>query len=283
LTEHAPIDYLQSLREFPSLPAVAIRALAVADDPSSTASDLLRVIMSDPPLAAKVLRVANSVTFHRGHDVSDLQTAIVRLGFSNVRNLLMGVAVIRSFNAYFVGAPFTREDFWTHSIAVGVTASRLSRESELLCVSSSFVMGLLHDIGKLVLDRAARERFQEAVRVGREEKIPLFEAERRVLGCDHAAVAGELLTAWKFPRVLVEPVRWHHAPHYCDPTHRPHAIILQTADWICNVHQLGRGGNEVPVPPAAHSLVRLRVTGQSIPSLVESVKQEPLLNLLLPV
>src|SRR5581483_1694328 len=101
----SPKEYLRNLGDLPSLPAVAVQALAVAEDPSSTASDLLRVIMSDPPLAAKVLKVANSVHFHRGHAVHDLQTAIVRLGFSNVRNLLMGVSVIRAFNSHFIGAP----------------------------------------------------------------------------------------------------------------------------------------------------------------------------------
>src|SRR6185295_16268168 len=92
----SPKDYLKNLGDLPALPSVALQALAVANDPSSTATDLPRVIMSDPPLAAKVLRVATSVHFARGHDVSDLQTAIVRLGFSNVRNLLMGVSVMRS-------------------------------------------------------------------------------------------------------------------------------------------------------------------------------------------
>lgn len=276
-------DYLKHIGELPSLPAVAIQALAVANDPASTASDLLRVIMSDPPLAAKLLRVANSVHFHRGHDVSDLQTAIVRLGFSNVRNLLMGVAVIRSFNSYFAGAPYSREDFWVHSIAVGVTASRLSGDSEQLSSSSSFVMGLLHDIGKLVLDRAARDAFLDAIRLSQEGRIPLCEAERKCLGCDHAEVAGELLSAWKFPRELVEPIRWHHDPRKCDPAHRPHAVVLQTADWICNVYRLGAAGNARPVPPSPESLIRLRVTGRSIKSIVEAVENEPLLQLLLPV
>jgi HD-like signal output (HDOD) protein len=260
-----------------------MQALAVAGDPSSTASDLLRVIMSDPPLAAKVLRVANSVHFHRGHDVSDLQTAIVRLGFSNMRNLLMGVAVIRSLNPYFVGAPVTREDFWVHSIAVGVTASRLSGQNEQLCASSSFVMGLLHDVGKLVLDRTARDRFAQALQLSEGAKIPLPEAERVRLGCDHAQVGGELLAAWRFPRELVEPVRWHHEPMKCDPVHRSHAVILQTADWICNVHGLGGAGNLHPTAPDPASLVRLRVTGRSIASIVEAVRNEPLLSLLLPV
>jgi HD-like signal output (HDOD) protein len=261
---------------------VAIQALAVANDPTSNASDLLRVIMSDPPLAAKLLRVANSVHFHRGNDVSDLQTAIVRLGFSNVRNLLMGVSVMRSFSGSFEGAPFSREDFWVHSIAVGVTASRLAGDSEQLSSSSSFVMGLLHDIGKLVLDRAARETFQGSVNLSRTGRIPLFQAESLRLRCDHAEVAGELLSAWRFPRELVEPVRWHHDPKKCDPAHRPHAVLLQTADWICNVYRLGAAGNSCPVPPAPESLIRLRVTGQSIKSIVEAVENEPLLQLLLP-
>lgn len=275
--------YLRNLGELPSLPAVAIQALAVAEDPSSTASDLLRVILSDPPLAAKVLKVANSVHFDRGHAVSDLQTAIVRLGFSNVRNLLMGVSVIRAFNAYFIGAPYTREDFWVHSIAVGVTASRLSGESAQLCASSSFVMGLLHDIGQLVLDRVARDSFVAAVRAAREGKVPLFEAERARLGSDHAAVAGELLDSWRFPRELVEPVRWHHEPRRCDAAHRPHAELLEVADWICDQHQIGNSGNDHPAAPAAESLRRFRLTEESILSLVDAVRQEPLLSILLPV
>lgn len=276
-------DYLKNLRELPSLPGVALQALAVAEDPSSTASDLLRVIMSDPPLAAKVLKVANSVHFQRGHVVSDLQTAIVRLGFSNVRNLLMGVAVIRAFNTYFVGAPYTREDFWVHSIAVGVTASRLSGEGLQLCASSSFVMGLLHDIGQLVLDRAAREAYGQAIRAAQDGRLPLHEAERRRLGCDHAAVGAELLASWRFPHELVEPVRWHHDPDRCDAPHRPHAHLIQAADWICDLHQIGSSANEHPSAPSPDTMAALKLNDATIVKLVDTVRAEPLLSLLLPV
>jgi len=276
-------EYLKNLRELPSLPGVALQALAVADDPSSTASDLLRVIMSDPPLAAKVLKVANSVHFQRGHVVSDLQTAIVRLGFSNVRNLLMGVAVIRAFNTYFIGAPYTREDFWVHSIAVGVTASRLSGEGLQLCASSSFVMGLLHDIGQLVLDRSAREAYGQVIRAAQDGRLPLHEAERRRLGCDHAAVGAELLASWRFPHELVEPVRWHHDPDRCDAPHRPHAHLVQAADWICDVHQIGSSANEHPSAPSEETMAALKLNDMTIGKLVEKVRAEPLLSLLLPV
>ena len=279
----SPKEYLKNLRDLPPLPGVAMQALSVAEDPSSTASDLLRIIMSDPPLAAKVLKVANSVHFHRGYAVNDLQTAIVRLGFTNVRNLLMGVSVIRAFNTYFVGAPYTREDFWVHSIAVGVTASRLSGESVQLCASSSFVMGLLHDIGQLVLDRSAREAFGQAIRTAQDGRIPLYEAERRRLGCDHSAVGGELLASWRFPHELVEPIRWHHEPERCEGVHRPHAYLLEAADWICDEFKIGSSANEHPTKPSSETMRDLNMTDESIRTLVDAVRSEPLLTLLLPV
>lgn len=283
MAAQSPKEYLAKLRELPSLPAVALQALQVAEDPSSTASDLLRVIMSDPPLAAKVLRVANSVYFHRGHAVTDLQTAIVRLGFSNIRNLLMGVSVIRTFNTYFIGAPYTREDFWVHSIAVGMAASRLSGENVQLCASSSFVMGLLHDIGQLVLDRTARDKYADAVRSATAYKIPLFESERVKLGCDHAAIGGELLAKWRFPAELYEPVRWHHDPDHCEPIHRPHAYLLQAADWIVDGQHIGASGNDFPQRPSDAVLASLKMTDDSIQSIAESIRNEPLLSILLPV
>ncbi len=274
---------LSDIKDLPTLPAVAAQALAAAEDPTSTASDLLRVIMSDPPLAAKVLKIANSVHFHRGHDVSDLQTAIVRLGFSNVRNLLMGVSTMRTFNSFFIGSPYSREDFWVHSISTGILASRLTPKSEQLCASTAFVLGLLHDLGKLILDRYARDGFVHAIRLAQGEGIPLAEAERRRFGRDHAQLGGELLAIWRFPRELSEPVRWHHEPARCEAAHRPHALALQAADWICSVHKLGYSGNEHPERPAEADLKRLGLDDARIAELLKQIESDPLLRSLLPV
>ena len=94
----SPKEYLKNLHDLPPLPGIAMQALAVAEDPSSTASDLLRIIMSDPPLAAKVLRVANSVHFHRGYPVTDLQTAIADTNTTE-KQLKDHVMVVRAARA----------------------------------------------------------------------------------------------------------------------------------------------------------------------------------------
>ncbi len=275
---------LGSLSDLPTIPSMAALAISVAEDPDATASDLLRVIMSDPPVAAKVLRVANSVYFQRGGgEVTDLQTAIVRLGFANVRNLLMGVSVIRSFNAFFVGAPYTREDFWTHSISVGVLAARLAGGRESLCSSTAFVAGLMHDLGKLLLDRHARAAWVRSLSLARERKIPLCDAERETLGADHAALAGALLDAWRFPKELSEPVRWHHDPRSCPEAHRLHAMLLQAADAVCNARRIGYSGNDHPAPPSKEGLRAIEATDSQLDAAVRSLEGEPLLRLLLPL
>jgi len=275
---------LGEIKDLPTLPAMAAMALAVAEDPGSTASDLLRVILSDPPIAARVLRVANSVFFQRsvGGEVTDLQTAIVRLGFSNVRNLLMGISVIRSFNAFFVDAPYTREDFWVHSISVAALAGRLGRADERISSSTAFVSGLLHDIGKLVLDRYYRDPFTHALRLAQSERIPLDEAERRRFGSDHAAIGGDLLDTWRFPRELSDPIRHHHDPERCPERHRVHAMLIQAADYLCNSHGIGYSGNAHPAIPPARTFELLRIREEEVESHLEALRNEPLLIALLP-
>ena len=273
---------LKDIKDLPTLPSMASMAMAVAEDPSSTPSDLLRVIMTDPPTAARLLRVANSVHFNRGHEVSDLQTAIIRLGFANVRNLLMGVSVIRTFNAFFADAPYTREDFWFHCISVGTLASRMARADERLSSSTGFVAGLLHDLGKLVLDRYLRDAFTHSLRLAEGERISLHEAEKKRLGYDHAAVAGQLLGLWHFPAELLEPIRWHHDPDACPESHRLHAVLIQLADYLCNAHSIGYSGNPHPCRPLEKHLRALRFRDEMIDPLLKSLEGETLLAFLMP-
>jgi putative nucleotidyltransferase with HDIG domain len=275
---------LGAVPDLPSLPVVATLAIGVSSDPDSTASDLLRVIMSDPPLAAKVLRVANSVYYQRGGaDVKDLQTAIVRLGFSNVRNLLVGLSVIRSFDPFFVGAPYTREDFWVHSISTGLLAARLTRTAANLSSSTAFIAGLLHDVGKLVLDRQLRDAWSQALSLSRLAALPLHEAELRTMGSDHAQVGASVLEAWKLPSELVEPVRWHHRPAGAPVHHRVHAAAVLLADYFCIHHRLGYSGNEHPPLPAKALLDEFRTTDEAVAEAVRDLEQSPLLGVLLPV
>lgn len=271
---------LAGIKDLPTLPSMASMAISVADDPESSAADLLRVFMSDPPLAARLLRVANSAFFRRGGDVSDLQTAIVRLGFSNVRNLILGISVIDSFDSFFVGSGYSREEFWRHSVSVGSLAN-LMAPPQGLSPSTAFVVGLLHDIGKLILDGYMRAEFREILTRIEDEKIPFIEAEKKTIHTNHASIGGDLLEMWKFPKTLVEPVRWHHAPGLCTEKFRPYAILVNVADYYCNAKRLGHSGNPFPTPPLQGHMDYLMLNGDDVEALAASMEKDSLTRLLL--
>jgi HD-like signal output (HDOD) protein len=241
-------DIVRSIDELPTIPAVAARALAVADDPASSARDLYDIIVTDPPLAAKILRVANSAYFSRGRIV-DLRLAIVQMGVRNVRNLALGLSVIRLFPGAFRGLGFTREDFWRHCIAVGMMSSVIAETLPGVSCPTAFAAGLLHDIGKIVLDRWAHEDFLRLLRLSEQRNISFLEAERALGLFDHAALSGELLEAWSFPEALRQPVRCHHDPAAAAEPDRPYAVIVHVADYLCGVRRLGLSGSANPMPP----------------------------------
>ncbi len=272
---------LRSVGDLPTIPAIAARALVIAGDVESPIEALLDLLSRDPPLALKVLRVANSVWFQRGRSVQDLRSAVVRLGFSHVRNILVGVAVVRSFDAFFAGAPYSRDDFWKHSIGVGIVAARLAKTGGELSASSVFLAGLLHDVGKLVLDRQFRESWDAALRMSRDYRLPLHAAETRVLGCCHATIGGGLLDLWNIPAEIADPVRSHHQPDACPQAQRRSAMLLQVADVLCIDHRVGYGGNEHPERPAAAILNSLRLTEGLLREAVEGLDHDPLFATLL--
>ena len=272
---------LGDVGDLPTIPVLATRALAISGDFEAPIDALLELLRLDPPTAAKVLRVANSVWFHRGHSVTDLRAAVVRLGFAHVRNILVGVSVLKTFDRFFSGAPYSREDFWKHSIGVGIVAARLGREASNLSASSAFLAGLLHDVGKLVLDRQAREPWDAALRMSRQYRLPLHEAESRIIGCDHATLGGGLLDQWGIPAEVADPVRAHHQPDACPLPRRRTAMLLQVADVLCIEHRVGYGGNEHPERPSAKVFDSLRLTDGVCRAAVEGLDLDPLFVALL--
>jgi putative nucleotidyltransferase with HDIG domain len=272
---------LSQIRDLPTLPSIAARAIAVAEDAEATADDLLDLIQTDPGIAARVVRVANSVFYNRGYQIKDLRSAVVRLGLWNIRNILLGVSMVRTFDSFFAGAPYSREDFWTHCVAVGSLAGRLT-ESRNLSSSVAFLAGLLHDLGKLLLDRYLQREFREAVGVARREGLALPEAEERGLGLSHATVGAGLLEVWKLPAEIVEPVRHHHDPERCPQVHRPQAVLLQVADYLVNLNGVGFSGNAHPARPSEEYFGAFNLSGEMIRFLIDSIRRESLPSVFLP-
>lgn len=213
----------QRVQTLPSLPTTIVSlGQAVADD-RCTVDRILGILSKDPPLSASLLRLANSVMFGGENRVADLRTAVLRLGFDAILNLGRTAALIRTFKG---STHLDAVKLWQHSVAVGLTAKgicRLLRKRAL--EDPAFLAGLLHDIGKIALDRCFTAEYGPVVEAFHQEEH-LVDAERRLLGVTHAEVGAMVARQWSFPDELSLVIEQHHSPaagaflsnliHLCD-------------------------------------------------------------------
>ena len=145
--------------------------------------------------------------------VSDPLEAVVRLGFQATRNLAIGLSVTQLFDAENQSRGFDRKEFWVHSLATGLLAQGLAGHTQGMDPQEAFVSGILHDLGKMVLDEHYSEAFHKVLDHASSEGQSLAEAETAVLGVQHAALGRELLLRWSLPQGVVDAVAWHHDPY----------------------------------------------------------------------
>ena len=196
-----------------SLPEVVLRINALVDDPTSSAEDISRVVTQDAALTARLLTLANSAMFGMSRKIDTVGRAIAVLGTRQVRDLTLGLSAVRAFT----GIPnelVSMGSFWHHSVLCGVASRALAGECTHGRPDSSFVAGLLHDIGQLVLFNKLPEQSKQALLMTSDlpNEPDLYLCERELLGFDHAVVGGALARRWQLPTNLVECIEFHHDP-----------------------------------------------------------------------
>lgn len=223
-------ELLASFRDLPTIPEVLARIWQLVDDPRSSAGDLERVVSHEPPLAAKVLRLANSPYYGGRGRVQDVRSAITTLGFDTLRNLAVCLSVAGGLASREAqGSMLDRRELWRHSVACAVAARRLARELGVDEPEEVFTAGLLHDIGIFVVALGRPQSYAEIVRVGLAQNLDQCAAERYVLGFDHAEVGCAFAQRWNFPQSLQDLIANHHSPVLGDRARPKHVLRLADA------------------------------------------------------
>src|SRR3990167_1876926 len=168
-----------TIEDLPTLPEVAISIFNLIEDPKSSARDIQRVMSEDPALAGKVLRLVNSAYFGFAHKISALGHAIVILGFATIRSIAMGISIIETFkdNPGRKATGFDVEKFWMHAVGMGHVCKAIAKELKRGHADVAFVVGLLHDIGKLVLDQYRPREMIEILDEAEVGDAPFYAAE----------------------------------------------------------------------------------------------------------
>ncbi len=219
-----PANPLESLEQIltdagdlASLPQVVMRVLDLTADAHATAADLEKVIGLDQALAARILALANSSYYGMPRSVSTLREAVVFLGFKTLRNLAMTVT---TFNL-FLGRPDTpalaRRALWRHSVDAAQCARVITHllpasAQEAIGAEQAYTCGLLHDIGKMALDRSRHALFVSLSEMARTHHDRFWEVEQEAMPFSHAQIGAVLTGRWNLPPQICEAIAFHHTP-----------------------------------------------------------------------
>jgi len=209
---------VEQTTELPPMPEMATRVIQLRADPHAEIADLVKLIEQDPSLAAQVIRYANSPYFNYRGGVDNLHDAISRvLGFDMVMNLAMGLALAKPFKIPRQG-PLGMDHYWQHAVYSASLMQMLCKEipkEERPRVGTSYLIGLLHDFGFLVLGHLFRQEFDGLNKLLNEQGMENFaQIEKDYLGVSHGELGSWLLEAWNLPDELVESAREHHNQDY---------------------------------------------------------------------
>lgn len=210
----SPEKIVKQVSELVSLPFVVVKINEQLDDNTSSATDIGELIIQDPGLASKVLRIANSAFYGLSYQVDTISRAVTLLGTQQLRNIVVAAACVDVFKK-LPNRLMTMEDFWRHSLYCGLVSRALGGLCGFRNSEGLFIGGLLHDVGVLAMFRLQPDLSRQALEInldGSQGDPEIHEAEQRVFGFDHADVGAALLNRWKFPEKLTQIVARHHYP-----------------------------------------------------------------------
>ena len=248
------LSRLAAVRGLPALPMVVNALSRRIGDVTVSAGEIGRLLAHDQALTARVLRLSNSAFYSPREPIRTPDQAVVLLGFGTVRAIVLKASI---FSAYDVERA---RPFWLHALGTACAARTVARFAGLGRGDDAFVMGLLHDIGKLALDEFLPELYRPVREAVVREGGLVRDAEVRLLGCDHAAVGRFLCEHWSLPMAYRDAIAGHHDLSLAGEANRPFAACVQLADIISRALLIGSGGdNAMPLlDPTALNLLHLR-------------------------
>ncbi len=190
-----------------AFPFTVMKIITIANDESSGAPELAKVISSDSALTTTVLKVSNSVLFaSRDRRIRDIKEAIVRIGFNETKNIALGLKVMSLIQGEARIEGFDRMDYWLHSLAVAVIAEKLAKRAGYSNPSEAFICGLLHDFGVLLLDEFFNLLFEKSMKVTTDRSLKILAGEFEVIGINHLELAEAVFTRWNLPKEIIYAV-----------------------------------------------------------------------------
>ena len=218
-------EIIRSIDNLRPMPGNVSRLMKEIDQPDVSISNLSGLVMLDQALAAQVLQVSNSVSLGYARTCSTVYEAIMHIGLGRLKSTLLASSATEMMKRRLNGYKLGEGELWNHSLVTAVISEWLAQTLHYPNTEEAYISGLLHDLGKLFLDQFVLNDYASIVEYVQKYRMPLWQVEEKLIGIDHARVGGLIAEHWNFPVVLVDAIRFHHAPSFARTNQRLPALV----------------------------------------------------------
>ena len=266
------------ISRMPSFSTTITKVLEICNNPSTSPNDLNRVISLDPVLTGKVLNLINSSYYALPNQITSLTRAIIMIGINTVKNLALSTAVLDSIGQDEGSfQAFSMDDFWTHSICVGVTAKLLAGIKNIPVTEREeyFVAGLLHDLGKIPMNNCFNNEYALSLELSEKKEVSLIKAEVEVFDMDHSIVGGMIADKWQLNTSMNNAMCHHHEPEKASDEYRQLVGIVAISNTYANIFRIGSSGDAFPEDQEVFDLMgQIEIEKEMLSDLKQTIIEE---------
>lgn len=263
-------EFIAKTLELPVLPVTSQKVLGLMSDPDVSIEKLKRLVMTDPALTAKILKVANSAFYGSYRNIENLSQAILRLGLNAVRNIVVATSMKNVYKRFGLAEKL----IWEQMLGSALASSVIARQTRLVDHEDAFIGGLLHDIGKVVLNNEFPDKFARVMETVYNEQVPFETAEKEVFEFSQREVGAILVKKWGFPESLEFLIKYFDDNEALsrDRQIANLAAIIALADRMCQKFGMGwrnPGGDGVSFGNLPEIL---GLTDETLPTATEAIQ-----------
>ncbi len=268
------LETIANISTIPTLPTVLERITTLLQNPQTSAEEIGRAITQDQALASKVLKLVNSAFYGFPGRISTITHAVVILGFSTIKNIVLTASIFDRFKSKKDSSSgFNMEKFWLHSVACGAAAQTLAKHVGNQDKEECFIAGLIHDIGKIILCQYLPKEFNAVIKNVQENNILIYDSEKELLNTTHQEIGGIIAKNWNLPTSLQYAVCYHHIPSKSQ-NHYFTISIVHCADILIRALDFGNGGDNKIPPLADHVMKTLKLNERTLPPILKEISEE---------
>jgi len=253
-------------------PTIYYQLNSAINNPSTSLKDIGNIIGQDASLTAQLLRISNSVFFNFPTQITTVEQAITIVGIQQLRELTLACTVLNAFPS-IPDDQIDINQFWQHSLSVGVASRVLASVRKESNVERYYVLGLLHDLGRVIIclgdPIATRELLQQAA----QSKRLLHQLELERWQVDHGEIGAAFLKNWNLPASIYQPIHHHHRPEKAED-YSDECAIIHVADIIAHALELGGSGEKRVAPLSDKAWQRLGINPEQLPEIAEKTKTQ---------